>query len=146
MKRVIKNYTNIEAKHIALIAKAYPEGFGDEDLQVLSMPNGKYLRALEVTTEDTIYLFRIDDGMLEVLEDATDDAFELDVDAVATPGSSSGAGNKGARGAAGMDDLEGDLEDSADDEDDTGDERERDEDGDEDADRSNDGDEDEDYD
>ena len=137
MKRVIKNYTNIEAKHIALIAKAYPEGFGDEDLQVLSMPNGKYLRALEVTTEDTIYLFRIDDEMLEVLEDATDDGFELDVDAVATPGSSSGSGAKGSRGAGAMDDIGGDLEDSADDEEDSADDR--DEDGDSDG-------EDEDYD
>jgi hypothetical protein len=68
MKRVIKNYTNITPMHIELIAKAFPEGFGDDDLQVLSMPNGKYLRALEVKTEDTIYLFRIDDEMIEVLE------------------------------------------------------------------------------
>jgi|GEM_PF-319411 len=80
MKRVIKNYTNITPMHIELIAKAFPEGFGDDDLQVLSMPNGKYLRALEVKTEDTIYLFRIDDEMIEVLEDATDDNFEVAVD------------------------------------------------------------------
>ena len=143
MKRVIKNYTNIEAKHIALIAKAYPEGFGDEDLQVLSMPNGKYLRALEVTTEDTIYLFRIDDEMLEVLEDATDDAFELDVDAVATPGSSSGSGSKGARGVQPMDEIGGDLDDASDDEEDGGGDRDEE---DEDGDRGEDADEDEDYD
>lgn len=80
MKRVIKNYTNITPMHIELIAKAFPEGFGDDDLQVLSMPNGKYLRALEVKTDDTIYLFRIDDEMIEVLEDATDDNFEVAVD------------------------------------------------------------------
>lgn len=80
MKRVIKNYTNVEPRHIALIAAAYPEGFGDDDLQVLSMPTGKYLRALEVRTDDTIYLFRIDEEMLEVLEEATDDSFEMDVD------------------------------------------------------------------
>lgn len=143
MKRVIKNYTNIEAKHIALIAKAYPEGFGDEDLQVLSMPNGKYLRALEVTTEDTIYLFRIDDEMLEVLEDATDDAFELDVDAVATPGSSSGSGSKGSRGVEPMDEIGGDLDDASDDEEDGGGDRDEE---DEDGDGGEDGDEDEDYD
>jgi hypothetical protein len=114
MKRVIKNYTNIEAKHIALIAKAYPEGFGDEDLQVLSMPNGKYLRALEVTTEDTIYLFRIDDEMLEVLEDATDDGFELDVDAVATPGS----GGKSGKPPVDLDEVDNDDDGDSDREDD----------------------------
>lgn len=80
MKRVIKNYTNIEPRHIALIAAAFPEGFGDDDLQLLSMPDGRYLRALEVRTDETIYLFRIDEEMLEVLEEATDDDFSVDID------------------------------------------------------------------
>lgn len=80
MKRVIKNYTNIEPTHIALIAAAFPEGFSDEDLQLLSMPDGRYLRALEVRTDETIYLFRIDEEMLEVLEEATDDDFSVDID------------------------------------------------------------------
>jgi hypothetical protein len=90
MNRVIKNYTNITQMHIELIAKAFPEGFGDDDLQVLSMPNGKYLRALEVKTEDTIYLFRIDDEMIEVLEDATDDNFEVAVDSGSSDSESDG--------------------------------------------------------
>jgi len=90
MNRVIKNYTNITPMHIELIAKAFPEGFGDDDLQVLSMPNGKYLRALEVKTEDTIYLFRIDDEMIEVLEDATDDHFEVAVDSGSSDSESDG--------------------------------------------------------
>ena len=90
MNRVIKNYPNITPMHIELIAKAFPEGFGDDDLQVLSMPNGKYLRALEVKTEDTIYLFRIDDEMIEVLEDATDDNFEVAVDSGSSDSESDG--------------------------------------------------------
>lgn len=80
IKRVIKNYLNIEQRHIQLIAAAFPEGFGDDDLQLLTLPNGQYLRALEVRTEDTIYLFRIDTEMMEVLEEATDDDFTMDVD------------------------------------------------------------------
>jgi hypothetical protein len=80
MRRVIKNYTNIERRHIELIAAAFPEGFGDDDLQLLTMPDGRYLRALEVRTADTIYLFRIDEEMMEVLDEATDDDFTMDVD------------------------------------------------------------------
>jgi hypothetical protein len=80
MKRVIKNYNSIEPKHIAFISKALPEGFSDEDLKVLSMPNGKFLRALEVVTGDTTYLFRIDEDMLDLLEDATGDDFVVDVE------------------------------------------------------------------
>lgn len=80
MNRIIKNYTNITEKHIALITDSYPEGFGDEDLTTLSMPDGKYLRCLEVRTEDSIYLFRIDSEMIEKLEEATDSDFDIDLD------------------------------------------------------------------
>jgi hypothetical protein len=80
MNRIIKNYTNITEKHIALITDCYPEGFGDDDLTTLSMPDGKYLRCLEVKTEDTVYLFRIDSEMIEKLEEATDSDFDIDLD------------------------------------------------------------------
>jgi hypothetical protein len=127
MKRVIKNYTNITPMHIELIAKAFPEGFGDDDLQVLSMPNGKYLRALEVKTEDTIYLFRIDDEMIEVLEDATDDNFEVAVDGNASDAGDDDAEEETERPARGKDADSGDDDDDDDDGDSSDD---RDEDGD----------------
>jgi hypothetical protein len=127
MKRVIKNYTNITPMHIELIAKAFPEGFGDDDLQVLSMPNGKYLRALEVKTEDTIYLFRIDDEMIEVLEDATDDNFEVAVDGNASDAGDDDAEEETERPARGKDADSGDDDDdddSSDDRDEDGDDEE----------------------
>ena len=80
MKRIIKNYTNITEVHIALITAEYPDGFGDEDVCTLSLPDGKYIRCLEIKTEDTIYLFRIDSEMIEMLEEATDDDFGIDVE------------------------------------------------------------------
>lgn len=80
MKRIIKNYTNITETHIALITAEYPDGFGDEHVSTLSLPDGKYIRCLEIKTEDTIYLFRIDSEMIEMLEEATDDDFGIDVE------------------------------------------------------------------
>jgi DNA-directed RNA polymerase subunit delta len=80
MNRVIKNYANISKVHIDLITKAYPEGFSDEDLKAFSMPNGKFLRCLEVRTLDTVYLFKIDEEMVEILEEATDSEFDIDID------------------------------------------------------------------
>ena len=80
MKRIIKNYTNITQSHIALITAEYPDGFGDDDLRTLSLPDGKYIRCLEIKTEDTVYLFRIDIEMIEMLEEATDDDFSIDVE------------------------------------------------------------------
>lgn len=80
MKRIIKNYTNITEAHIALITAEYPDGFGDDDVRTLSLPDGKYIRCLEIKTDDTIYLFRIDSEMIEMLEEATDDDFGIDVE------------------------------------------------------------------
>ena len=80
MNRVIKNYANISKVHIDLITKSYPEGFSDEDLKAFSMPNGKFLRCLEVRTLDTVYLFKIDEEMVEILEEATDSEFDIDID------------------------------------------------------------------
>lgn len=80
MKRIIKNYTNITEAHISLITAEYPDGFGDDDVRTLSLPDGKYIRCLEIRTEDTVYLFRIDSEMIEMLEEATDDDFGIDVE------------------------------------------------------------------
>lgn len=78
MKRVIKNYNTIQAQHIALIEEAYPLGINQEDIISLRMPDGKYLSCLEVKTDEIVYLFRMDDGMIQMLEEETGDDFSID--------------------------------------------------------------------
>ncbi|MDA0728717.1 MAG: hypothetical protein O3B70_02395 [Bacteroidetes bacterium] len=80
MKRVIKNYSNIEARHIALIESAFPQGIGQDDIKSLRMPDGNYLSCLEVHTDDTVYLFRMDVGMIRMLEEETGEEFTIDGD------------------------------------------------------------------
>ena len=80
MKRVIKNYANIEPRHIELIEAAFPEGISPEDIKSLRMPDGQYLTCIEVKTEDTVYLFRMDGGLLRILEEETGDDFQIDGD------------------------------------------------------------------
>jgi len=80
MKRVIKNYNTIQAHHIALIEEAYPLGINQEDIISLRMPDGKYLSCLEVKTDEIVYLFRMDDGMIQMLEEETGDDFSIDGD------------------------------------------------------------------
>ena len=64
-----------------IIAGAFPGGFGDEDLQLMNLADGRSMSSLEVRTADCIDLFRIDRAMLEVLEENMDDNFDLgDVD------------------------------------------------------------------
>lgn len=77
MKRIIKSYNNVQDHHLALIAEAFPEGFSDEDLQSMNLADGRIMRCLEIRTEEVIYLFRIDKGMIEMLEENMDESFDL---------------------------------------------------------------------
>lgn len=78
MKRVIKDYKSISPQQLDLIAQEYPEGFALDDLITFKKPDGDSFRGLEIKTDDTIYLFKIDTRMLEVIDDHTDDDFVLD--------------------------------------------------------------------
>lgn len=63
MKRVIKDYKSIEQEHIDLINEHFPNGFENDDLVSFTTPKGQFIKALEIRTEDTIYLFKIDKNM-----------------------------------------------------------------------------------
>jgi len=63
IKRVIKDYTTLAKEHIDLINEHYPNGFENENLVSFVTPKGQFIKALEVRTDDTIYLFKIDKNM-----------------------------------------------------------------------------------
>jgi len=63
LKRVIKDYNSLTQEHIDLINEHYPNGFENENLVSFVTPKGQFIKALEVRTDDTIYLFKIDKNM-----------------------------------------------------------------------------------
>lgn len=63
IKRVIKDYNTLAKEHIDLINEHYPSGFENENLVSFVTPKGQFIKALEVRTADTIYLFKIDKNM-----------------------------------------------------------------------------------
>ncbi|MFM9005783.1 MAG: DNA primase [Flavobacteriales bacterium] len=63
LKRVIKDYNTLTQEHIDLINEHYPNGFENENLVSFVTPKGQFIKALEVRTDDTIYLFKIDKNM-----------------------------------------------------------------------------------
>ncbi len=77
MKRVIKDYNSITDEHAALIEAAYPNGFENEHLVSFTTPKGEFIKALEIRTEDTIYLFKIDKNMKVQEEEGNDDGLNL---------------------------------------------------------------------
>ena len=63
LKRVVKDYNTLTKEHIDLINEHYPNGFENENLVSFVTPKGQFIKALEVRTDDTIYLFKIDKNM-----------------------------------------------------------------------------------
>jgi hypothetical protein len=102
MKRIIKDYQTITKEQLQLLEKQYPDGFDDDNIISFTTAKGDYIRALEVKTEDTIYLIKISDKMLAKIDDFTDDDFEIGDDV----------------GEFSSDDLEDTLEEKEEDDDD----------------------------
>nr|WP_299382026.1 hypothetical protein [Allomuricauda sp.] len=59
MKRILIDYKKLDHKVAAILIDSYPYGYGDEDIITLKKPSGEIIEAVEVKTEDTIYLVKI---------------------------------------------------------------------------------------
>ena len=63
LKRVIKDYKTLSQEHIDLINEHFPNGFENENLVSFVTPKGQFIKALEIRTDEAIYLFKIDKNM-----------------------------------------------------------------------------------
>ena len=60
MKRILIDYKKMDHKVAAALIDSYPHGYGDDDLLTIKKPNGEIIEAVEVRTDDTIYLVKIE--------------------------------------------------------------------------------------
>lgn len=63
MKRILIDYKKLDHKAAAVLIDSYPYGYGDEDIISLKKPNGEIIEAVEVKTDDTIYLVKISQSL-----------------------------------------------------------------------------------
>lgn len=59
MKRIIIDYKKLDHSLAAMLIDLYPHGYGDDDIITLRKPNGDLIEAVEIRTDDTIYLVKI---------------------------------------------------------------------------------------
>ena len=80
MKRVIVNYKKLTPEILSLLVEKYPDGYDDKHIITFKNAKNETIEAVEVKTEDTIYLVKIS-TKLEVSmadfdeEDYADDDF-----------------------------------------------------------------------
>jgi hypothetical protein len=78
MKRVIVDYSKLTEDILNLLVEKFPSGYGYRDIITFKNAKDETVRAVEVRTEDTIYLVKISLKLEETMEeyDADEENFD----------------------------------------------------------------------
>ncbi|MBZ9778693.1 hypothetical protein LB452_07135 [Psychroflexus sp. CAK8W] len=82
MKRIIIDYKKLTPEILSLLVQKYPDGYDDRDVVVFKNSKNETIEAVEVKTDDTIYLVkistRLEDTMTKFdVEDYEEDEMEM---------------------------------------------------------------------
>ncbi len=82
MKRVIVDYAKLTNEILTLLVEKFPDGYDDADIIRFKNAKNETVEAVEVRTEDTIYLVKVSTKLADRIENFDEDE-ELDLDLVA---------------------------------------------------------------
>ncbi|KAA1245664.1 hypothetical protein [Aquimarina sp. RZ0] len=80
MKRVIVDFKKLNKDILNLLVEKFPDGYSDEDIISFKNHHNDMIEAVEVKTEDTIYLVKISERLAGVMQDHEDDGVDTDMD------------------------------------------------------------------
>ena len=103
MKRVIVDYAKLTNEILTLLVEKFPDGYDDSDIIRFKNAKNETVEAVEVRTEDTIYLVKVSTKLADRIENYDEDD-EIIIDDAVEP-------IKGL-------DLDDDIDDDDDDDDD----------------------------
>ena len=78
MKRVIVDYSKLTSDILDLLVEKFPSGYGYRDIITFKNAKDETVRAVEVRTEDTIYLVKISLKLEETMEEYDSDEDNFD--------------------------------------------------------------------
>ena len=73
MRRVIVEYAKLTTDILDMLIEKYPDGYDYSDVISFKNSKGETVKAIEVKTEDTIYLVKISDRLENAMEEYADD-------------------------------------------------------------------------
>lgn len=121
MKRVIVDYAKLTNEILTLLVEKFPDGYDDSDVIRFKNAKNETVEAVEVRTEDTIYLVKVSTKLADRIENYDEDDI-IEDDVVVVPDEKIGA----------LKDLDIDEDDDDDDDSNDSDDIEDSEDGDDD--------------
>ncbi|MCL9808652.1 DNA primase [Flavobacterium luminosum] len=73
MKRVIVDYSKLTSEILNLLVEKFPEGYDDSDIIRFKNAKNESIEAVEVRTEDTIYLVKVSTKLADRIENYDED-------------------------------------------------------------------------
>ena len=77
MKRVIVDYSKLTGEILTLLVERFPEGYDEADIIRFKNAKNETVEAVEVRTEDTIYLVKVSTKLADRLENYYDEELEV---------------------------------------------------------------------
>lgn len=77
MKRVIVDYAKLTNEILTLLVEKFPDGYDDTDIIRFKNAKNESVEAVEVRTEDTIYLVKVSTKLADRIENFDEDEDEL---------------------------------------------------------------------
>ncbi|MCP1994503.1 hypothetical protein [Flavobacterium sp. HSC-61S13] len=79
MKRIIVDYAKLTNEILSLLVERFPDGYDDADIVRFKNVKNETIEAVEVRTEDTIYLVKVSTKLADRIENFDEDDEEEDI-------------------------------------------------------------------
>ncbi|AOR29650.1 hypothetical protein FORMB_26340 [Formosa sp. Hel1_33_131] len=73
MIRKIVDYQKLNEDILNLLVDKYPDGYADKDIIAFRNAQNEYIEAVEVRTEDTVYLVKVGKRLVQAMEEHEED-------------------------------------------------------------------------
>jgi DNA-directed RNA polymerase subunit delta len=73
MKRVIVDYKKLNKEILDMLVEKFPQGYEAKDIIIFRNAQNEVIEAVEVKTDDTIYLVKVSKRLADTMENYDDD-------------------------------------------------------------------------
>ena len=80
MRRVIVDYQKLNDDILELLVQKYPDGYDTDDIITFRNARNEVVEAVEVRTDDTVYLVKVGKRLVQAMEDFGDEDGDHDSD------------------------------------------------------------------
>jgi len=78
MKRIIVNFKKLTPDIMARLVEKYPDGYGDDDIITFKNARNETVEAVELRTEDCVYLVKVSTRLQDTMSDFDEDDYRED--------------------------------------------------------------------